>query len=157
MNGVMKVVSGGQTGVDRAALDAAIEAGLECGGWCPAGRRAEDGEIPEHYPLLETEGPSYIERTQRNVDDSDGTLIITRGAPSGGTKRTIEHAKRVGKPFLIVDLRKAGEEAFSDHGDVAGWIEAHGIATLNVAGPRESTRPGIHGIAKALLRSLLRG
>src|SRR6266571_9073801 len=82
---VSKIVSGGQTGVDRAALDVALELGIPCGGWCPRGRRAEDGIIPERYPLIETPTTAYPQRTERNVRDSDGTLVLTVGRADGGT------------------------------------------------------------------------
>ena len=103
-----RVISGGQTGVDRAALDVAVELGLIGGGWCPAGRLAEDGTIPEHYPLTETPTPEYEERTEWNVRDSDGTLILTIGEPSGGTAHTIECALAQAKPYFVLDLEAAG-------------------------------------------------
>src|SRR5947209_13063019 len=98
---VAKIVSGGQTGVDRAALDVALELGLPCGGWCPRGRRAEDGPLPARYPLTETSWEGYPQRTRWNVRDSDGTLILTRGQPDRGTALTIKLAQRLGKPYRI--------------------------------------------------------
>ena len=145
-----KIVSGGQTGVDRAALDVALETGLACGGWCPRGRRAEDGPIPRRYPLLETPTADYAERTRLNVRDSDGTLIITRGAPLGGTLLTAELAQQLGRPLAVVDLAEEGAT-----GRVAAWIAERSVAVLNVAGPRESTVPGIHADAAAFLRRLM--
>ncbi len=148
---VARVVSGGQTGVDRAALDAAIALGIPCGGWCPRGRRAEGAPIPDLYPLRETPTAAYPERTAWNVRDSDGTLVLTRGAPKGGTALTVALARRAGKPVLVVDLsRDAPEEA-------ASWLERERIRTLNVAGPRESEAPGVHADALAFLRRLLGG
>ena len=152
---IEKVVSGGQTGVDRAALDAALEADLDCGGWCPQGRRAEDGPIPEKYPLSETESGAYIARTRLNVEDSDGTLIVTRGRPTGGTRRTAEHARFIGKPLHVVDLKSSPDDAEAHLADVRAWIAENDIRVLNVAGPRESTRPGINEAAMAFLRPLL--
>src|SRR3954447_15936349 len=99
-----RIISGGQTGVDRAALDVALEYGLDCGGWCPLGRRAEDGPIPERYPLEETPWDGYPQRTEGNVRDSDGPLILTRGEPDRGTALTAEIARRKNKPCLVVDL-----------------------------------------------------
>ncbi len=101
---VQKIVSGGQTGVDRAALDAAATLGLQRGGWCPRGRRAEDGVIPRHYPLQETDSPRYDVRTRRNVRDSDATLILHRGTLRGGTRFTAEYCRQRRKPCLLVDL-----------------------------------------------------
>jgi hypothetical protein len=147
----VKVVSGGQTGVDRAALDAALAAGLRCGGWCPRGRAAEDGSIDAVYPLVETPSADYAQRTEWNVRDSDATLVLARGRPGGGTALTIALARRHGKPLLVVDLaRDASPE------EVARWIESHAIGTLNVAGPRESQKPGIGREARAFLERLLR-
>jgi hypothetical protein len=90
--------------VDRASLDAALEFGIPCGGWCPKGRKAEDGPIPPRYPLSETPSADYGQRTEWNVRDSDGTLILNSGELAGGTAQTVEIARRLRKPFLVVDL-----------------------------------------------------
>ena len=146
----MKIVSGGQTGVDRAALNVALELGLEVGGWCPRGRRAEDGAIAQLYPLRETPSHSYSQRTEWNVRDSDGTLILYRGILGGGTRLTVELARRYGRPLSILDL--TGDE---DTEKVRQWLQAHAIRVLNVAGPRESGEPGIQAQAQVFLRLLL--
>ncbi len=150
---IEKVVSGGQTGVDRAALDAAIEAGVGCGGWCPRGRRAEDGTIPERYPLKQTPGSDYLERTRRNVEESNGTLIVVPGEPVGGTLATLSHAQRIGKPVMVVDPTNSIGEARLD--GIMEWLVAHRICVLNVAGPRESGSPGIYDNARDLIARLL--
>src|SRR5450631_3978490 len=98
-----KIVSGGQTGVDRGALDAALAAGFPCGGWCPADRRAEDGPIPQRYPLTPLPGAGYRQRTQQNLIDSDGTAILFYGTLSGGTKLTRDSCVREKKPFVVLD------------------------------------------------------
>jgi Circularly permutated YpsA SLOG family len=103
---LLKIVSGGQTGVDRGALDAALHLGVECGGWCPAGRLAEDGVIPERYPVTELKGGGYAERTARNVADADGTLIFSNGEPIGGTRETVERCVEMQKPYLVVDCKQ---------------------------------------------------
>lgn len=144
------VVSGGQTGVDRAALDAALARGLPCAGWCPRGRRAEDGPIHRRYPLKETPSSDYAERTQLNVRDSDGTLVVTRGAPTGGTALTLDFARDLARPLRVVDLAAATPTA----ADVREWIDGAGIITLNVAGPRASTQPGIYAPAYRFLHDL---
>lgn len=146
-----KIVSGGQTGVDRAALDVALELGLPCGGWCPKGRRAEDGPIPERYPLTETPWWGYPQRTEWNVRDSDGTLILLQGRPDRGTRLTIAIAERLGKPFLTIDLEGRPKAA-----TVRTWMKANRVRILNVAGPRGSRHPGIHDRAMRFLRRLLR-
>jgi hypothetical protein len=146
-----RIVSGGQTGVDRAALDAAMELGVEVGGWCPRGRLAEDGAIDEAYPLKETPSEQYEERTRWNVRDSDATLILTWGEPVGGTAYTIEIAEELGKPCLIVDLGADGDAELA-----LEWIEEVDPRLLNVAGPREGTRPGAYTGAKAFLQEMLR-
>ena len=147
---VQKVVSGGQTGVDRAALDVALELGLARGGWCPKGRKAEDGRIAPQYPLKETPSVEYEQRTEWNVRDSDGTLVLTWGRPTEGTAFTIEVARRLGKPCLVIDLA-----AQTSGTTVCTWAQDHEIRTLNVAGPRESKSPGIHAHARQFLRQLL--
>src|SRR5947209_12411896 len=98
----LKIVSGGQTGVDRAALDVALELGLPCGGWCPKGRLAEDGVVPDRYPLDEAPTASYPERTRLNVRDSDATLVLSWGAPQGGTLLTVRACQGQGKPHLVL-------------------------------------------------------
>jgi predicted Rossmann fold nucleotide-binding protein DprA/Smf involved in DNA uptake len=148
---IEKVVSGGQTGVDRAGLDAALEAGIPIGGYCPKGRLAEDGTVPRCYPLTELSRGGYPARTERNVAESDGTLVLNVGRVSGGTKATVDFAKKHDKPCLVVQLDKRTEL-----GEVAEWIIEHGIRTLNVAGPRESKHPGgVYGLALGFLRLLL--
>jgi len=147
---VEKIVSGGQTGVDRAALDVALRLGVPCGGWCPAGRLAEDGRISAAYPLEETPTGEYAERTEWNVRDSDGTLILARGELVGGTALTIVYAKQYGKPYCVVDF----ESALSV-GEVAEWIRRHAIRILNVAGPRTSAVPTIYRDAATFLETLL--
>ena len=146
-----RIVSGGRTRVDRAALDVAIALGIPHGGWCPRGRLAEDGVLDERYRLVETETAEHAVRTERNVRDSDGTLILCRGPLVGGTELTRDLAARHGKPTLVVDA-----EAPLDPADVRAWIERHAVAVLNVAGPRESTAPGVYRWAVAYLRHALR-
>ena len=133
-----RIVSGGQTGVDRAALDAAIAAGVEHGGWCPRGRLAEDGTISSHYQLQEMSSPEYPLRTEQNVVDSDGTLILYDGRMFGGTLLTATLAERHGKPCLPINLASPLEPS-----EIAHWLQQHKIEVLNVAGPRESSSPGI--------------
>jgi hypothetical protein len=156
---ISKIVSGGQTGVDRAALDVALDLGIPCGGWCPKGRLAEDGPIPERYPLAETTLPVYPQRTERNVRDSDGTLVLTMvdganrvaSAPRGsGTALTIQLARRQKKPCLVVNLND--QPAIER---VRRWCRANQIRIQNVAGPRESENRGIYSKAVGFLRQLL--
>lgn len=111
-----RIVSGGQTGVDRAGLDAAMEAGIPVGGWCPAGRLAEDGRIPERYPLSELDSPGYAARTERNVIQSDATLVLNIGELADGTALTAEFAREFGKPLLVVQLDVSRTRRRSPHG-----------------------------------------
>lgn len=147
----MKIISGGQTGVDRAALDAAIELGIPHGGWCPRDRTAEDGPIPDCYKLRETNSPGYAERTERNVLGADATLILYRGRLSGGTLLTTQLAEQHGQPHLLVDLN-----APPPPDEVCRWLDEHSVKTLNVAGPRESQSPGIGAMARDYLLNILR-
>ncbi len=144
------IISGGQTGADRGALDAALHAGIALGGWCPRGRLAEDGVIPAQYPLRETAGADYEERTERNVLDADATLIVAFDtALRGGTALTRELALRHGKPCLTALATTALAE------DIVAWLGAHHVRTLNVAGPRESNAPGIAQATRTLLLAVL--
>ena len=150
-----RVLSGAQTGVDRGALDAAIRLGVPHGGWCPRGRRAEDGVIPERYEVRETPSADYEQRTEWNVWDADATLIITEGPPSGGTGYTVEIARLAGRPCLVVDLLDEGVAGKGDAGQapirVREWLAGEGVRSLNVAGPRETKCPGIAGRAEQLI------
>ena len=153
-----QVVSGGQTGVDRAGLDAAIFHNIPHGGWCPAGRRAEDGRIPDTYQLREMESANYAVRTRQNVKDSDGTLILFEDAMSRGTELTAKCARQLKRPLISVDVIELldwDEDRFADEIEkVISWLEAENVNVLNVAGPRESTSPGIGGIARMFLLKL---
>ena len=147
---IEKIISGGQTGVDRAALDVAMELGIPCGGWCPQGRRAEDGRIPERYPLQEASSKEYPVRTRLNVEDSDGTLVLTAGNPTGGTALTLKLARQLHKPFLLVDLARDASPSV-----LRPWLQENHIGVLNIAGPREGESSGIYGQASAFLRKAL--
>ena len=148
---VEQIVSGGQTGVDLAALEVALAMGIPGGGWCPHGRENEAGPIDARYALTETPSADPVQRTQGNVRDSDGTLIIAEGELTGGTALTRRFAEDLGKPFLVVDPT----DATGDSGRIGRWLAEHDIRVLNVAGPRESGRPGIQQCAADLLRSAL--
>lgn len=141
-----RIVSGGQTGVDRAALDAALELEVPCGGWCPKGRRAVDGRIPDRYPLRETPSGDYRQRTEWNVRDADATLVLTKGPATGGTAHTVRCARSLGRPCLVVDLDEAPEPQA-----VVRWLQRHAVRVLNVAGPREEAAPGVNAQAYAFL------
>lgn len=146
------IVSGGQTGVDRAALDFAIRHGYPHGGWAPRGRKAEDDLIPLKYQLTELADGGYRQRTRRNVADSDGTLILNVGELDGGTLATQAFAQKRGKPHLVVQL-DAGVTA-DVASDVLAWLREYTVKTLNVAGPRESKRPGVYRLTVALLEAI---
>lgn len=149
-----KIVSGGQTGADRAALDVALALGLKHGGWVPRGRRAEDGIIPACYhSLVEAESAEYAERTRLNVRDSDATLIVCYGEPSGGTALTATAAGDLGRPFLVLDIERISSgEAIKQ---CRSWVaDVHPIV-LNVAGPRLSTEPRIYNATAEILQRVL--
>lgn len=151
MAGVCKIISGAQTGADRAALDWAKFREISHGGWCPKGRKSEDGCIPAHYQVTETPSGSYLQRTEWNVRDSDGTAIITISCElSGGSKRTADFAKKHGKPFI--HLSKGGSYECPG-ARLALFMRENGIKTLNVAGSRESKEPSVVSFVKQVLES----
>jgi len=147
------IVSGGQTGADRGALDAAIKLGIPHGGYCPRGRRAEDGPIPALYRLTETDSERYDVRTEKNVLWGDATLLVTQGVPRGGSALTQRLCRRVGRPIVAVDLNR---ESVADGADrVRQFLADHEIQVLNVAGPRESRAPTIRAEVIGLLERVL--
>jgi len=145
-----KIISGGQTGVDRGALDAAISLGIAHGGVCPRGRLAEDGAIPARYHLTELESPDYRERTEQNVIDGHATLILCRGPVQGGTALTRRFARQYQRPYLVAVL---GDEAHIEK--VREWLARIAPVVLNVAGPRESHAAGIAEDTRQFLRRVL--
>lgn len=148
-----KIISGGQTGVDRGALDAALARGFPCGGWCPAGRRAEDGPIPDRYPLTALRTPSYRWRTIRNIRESDGTAILYCGELRGGTRETLCRCLQHNKPFRLIDAEAVPPRPAARL--LARFVNAHAITVLNVAGPRVSQWPEAHIYAQQTIRALL--
>jgi len=148
-----KIVSGGQTGADRAALDIALKFNMDHGGWIPKGRRSEDGPLKEKYRLTETGSEDYRERTKLNVIDSHGTVIISRGDLTGGSKFTRTFAKLMGRPNCYIDLSQS--EEFEAAVILKSFILENQIQILNVAGPRQSSMPGIYADVKTILEVLL--
>jgi hypothetical protein len=154
---LLKIISGGQTGVDRGALDAAIEIGVECGGWCPTGRMAEDGTIPNRYPVIELANAGYAERTPRNVADSDGTVLILHGPPVGGTRETIECCVDMHKPYLTIDCSRVEIDQAINLAlqFIAKLPSGDATITMNVAGPRASQWPQGHEITRRIVAGVL--
>lgn len=150
---LQKIISGGQTGADRGALDAAIALGFPCGGWCPEGRNAEDGPIPESYPLQVLPGAGYRQRTIRNIQDSDGTAILCLGEPSGGSALTLAQCRRLNKPHLLIDGHIEGVGRAAEL--LLAFVDAFAIETLNIAGPSEGRSPGTHLYVEAAVTGLL--
>lgn len=151
---IRKIISGGQTGVDRAALDFAIDNNIPHGGWAPKGRLAEDGSLSAKYSLAETASNRYEERTRKNIIDSDGTLIISQGMLTGGSALTLKLAAKYQRPVLhvdlsVLDISKAAEK-------IRQWIDEYKIAVINVAGPRASGNPMIYELTSRLLAATLR-
>ena len=144
---MLKIVSGGQTGADRAALDWALSRGIECGGWCPKGRKAEDGPISRKYPLIETPSENYLQRTEWNVRDTGGTVIFSLDPSlSGGSKKTLQFAEKHNKPCLHIHPgTKDAAQTLRD------FIADNEVETLNVAGPRGSKEPGVGEFVRKVL------
>ena len=144
------ITSGGQSGTDRAALDFAIKHKIPCGGWCPKGRMAEDGIIPEVYPLKETATTDHSVRTRLNIDDSDGTLIIYLNEMDEGTQNTLQYAEEAGKPVYMISEKEGPDKA-----GFMNWMKENNIRVLNIAGPRESSEPGIYAFAMNIMKNMV--
>ncbi len=144
----LKIISGGQTGVDRAGLDAAIELGLLYGGMIPKGRMAEDGMVPLKYTMTESDNPTYEHRTEQNVLNSDATLILSYLPMNGGTLMTKVHCDKHRKPYMVFNLKNHPKSEILD------WLQKINPKILNIAGPRESKNPGIYEISKNILLKL---
>lgn len=148
-----KIVSGAQTGVDRAALDAAMNSSIEVGGWCPEGRLAEDGPIPLLYPVTELPRSGYRQRTKRNVIDSDGTAIIYFGHPTGGTELTIKFCMSERKPYALIDAEIFTVDQAASK--ICRFIGEYNIETLNLAGPRAGGEPRAYGYTYDVVMEVL--
>jgi hypothetical protein len=147
---ISAIISGGQTGVDRAALDFALAQGIPCGGWCPKGRRSEDGTIPAKYPLKETSSAEYHVRTRKNILSSDGTLIIVKdNLMDRGTQLTQYLCKKLVKPCFV-----ASGDSLDEKNEFFEWLINNQIRALNVAGCREGSQPGIYTRALEVLEFL---
>ena len=151
---IERIISGAQTGADRAALDAALACGIETGGWVPKGRKAEDGVVPDRYPnLRETPAEAYETRTRWNVRDADATLILSHGPLTGGSKFTEAIARETGQPVLHVDLALLSrDEAVAS---IRAWLAPLAGRTLNVAGPRASNDPAIYEETRDIITDLV--
>jgi hypothetical protein len=146
---ITKIISGGQTGVDRAGLDAAIALNIEHGGYVPKGRKAEDGHVPQKYQMEEMKKGGYPARTKKNIEASDGTVIFCQGRPSTGTKLTVDYAVQIKKPFLVLDIDSISKQTAV--GMIREWITKEGIEVMNVAGPRQSSAPIVAQMARKIL------
>lgn len=150
---MIKIISGGQTGVDRGALQAALDRQISCGGWCPAGRKAEDGPIPAHFPVIELPDGGYAQRTERNVLDSDATVLIHFGTISGGSRLTLTCCREADRPSLEIDASEI--ETADAVQRMLAFVDEHQVACLNIAGPRESGAPGAEKLASQIVGELL--
>ncbi|MBU8850164.1 MAG: putative molybdenum carrier protein [Desulfobacterales bacterium] len=148
-----KIISGGQTGADRAALDVAIKFNIEHGGWLPKGRKTEKGPLPVKYQLNEMDTADYKARTKQNIVESHGTVIISRGRLTGGSKLTRSFAEFIGRPNCYIDLLNT--EEFEASIILKSFILENKIQILNVAGPRLSHNPGIYMDVKTVLEAML--
>ena len=152
---VKKVISGGQTGVDRAGLDAAIELNIDHGGYAPKGRKAEDGQIPAKYNMEVLKKGGYPTRTKINIESSDGTVVFCQGPPKTGTKLTVDYAKSIKKPILVLDLSAVIMQTAVTM--IQNWVAREKIEVLNVAGPRMSSDPYSAIVARKILLAALKG
>jgi len=150
----LKVISGGQTGVDRAALDVALTHGIECGGWCPAGRLDEFGKIPDRYPIQELHDGGFTERTFQNVKDSDGTVVIYPRELAGGTEQTVRFCVELQRPHELIDASKLSSEVAAKL--ITDFVRKDKIGILNVAGPRQSEWTEGYDYAFRVLNAFLR-
>ncbi|MEP6585404.1 MAG: putative molybdenum carrier protein [Candidatus Udaeobacter sp.] len=149
----LKIISGGQTGVDRAALDVALGHGINCGGWCPTGRLDEFGKIPDYYPIRELPGGSFTERTLQNVKDSDGTVVVYCDHLRGGTAQTVYFCLQLKRPHELIDASKISAEGAAKL--IGDFIDKNKINILNVAGPRQSEWPEGYAYASRALSAFL--
>lgn len=149
----VKIISGGQTGADRGALDAALALDMPCGGWCPEGRLDENGRIPGHYPLTELPGGGFRERTIKNVRESDGALILYLGEPQGGTQTTVNACIQYGKAYCLLDRSQLTPERSSEV--AVCFVRENDIRILNVAGPRASEDAGMYAFAFEVIAGLI--
>lgn len=147
-----RVISGGQTGCDRAGLDAALALGIEIGGWCPRGRRANDGQIPDIYPLIEMNSAAYPPRTRMNVLRADATLLFRWGSLTPGSSQTAWCAISEDKKLIEVELEDLVELSYE-------YVRQRmrRVNVLNVAGPSEESRPGIYNQALDFVTKVLGG
>ena len=150
---MIKIISGGQTGVDRGALQAALDWQVSCGGWCPAGRKAEDGRIPVHFPVTELTGAGYAQRTERNVLDSEATVLIYFGTISGGSRLTLHCCRQANRPSLEIDASKIATAEAAQR--MLAFVGEHKVVCLNIAGPRESSTPGAAEQARQIVGEFL--
>lgn len=145
----IKIISGGQTGVDRAALDFALENNIPCGGFCTNDRKAEDGRIKDIYPLVEISNNLYNDRTEKNITNSDGTLILYQNKLDKGTEHTFKLCNAHKKPVLVIKVNE-NETKHIFH----IWLKQNNINILNIAGPRENNEPGVYEFTRILLNNL---
>ena len=150
----LKIISGGQTGVDRAALDVALGHGIECGGWCPAGRLDEFGKIPDKYPVQELQGAGFTERTFQNVKGCDGTAVIYAEELRGGTEQTVRFCGELKRPYQLIDASRIATQDAAKL--IADFVRKNTISILNVAGPRQSEWPEGYGYAFRALSAFLK-
>lgn len=153
MSSLKKIITGGQTGVDRGAMDAALAAGFPCGGHCPEGRLAEDGVIPDRYPVQELAGGGYAARSEANVAEADGIVVFAPGSPTGGTALTIEFARRHDKPVRVIDAAVVETEEAVER--VIAFLDEYAIGVLDVAGPRLSGWPGGEVYSRTVIERVL--